>query len=288
MAEMTIKLVEGPDGMRVELDLVSDRDTLQHEHEIDHKALAASLLGMTLAELQALGIEVTRKTRQAEREQGPAPAAGQRGKLQTRGNPGGGVEAFQRDYAAALLRGYERYREASPAGGREALILSPAATAAARRDAATFYGNNESRIGRRPDIVAEAFADFRAALAEDPFDRLLKVGYSRSDVAALNHAAGEYPPVILRRDPRRPGLIDHEAGRRSAHGRDRSWAVEKDGANYAPVGSSTGKAFGAFLTRRGAEIAARQLEDELAYHAGKHPAARVDVSRHRGSRWASG
>ena len=54
---------------------------------------------------QALGIEVTRKTRQAEREQGPAPAAGQRGKLQTRGNPGGGVEAFQRDYAAALLRG---------------------------------------------------------------------------------------------------------------------------------------------------------------------------------------
>jgi hypothetical protein len=51
MAEMTIKLVEGPGGMRVELDLVSDRDTLQHEHEIDHKALAAGLLGMTLPKL---------------------------------------------------------------------------------------------------------------------------------------------------------------------------------------------------------------------------------------------
>lgn len=91
MAELTIRWIEGAEGPRLAIDLVSDRDVLPHEHEIDHRAMAAGLLGMTVAEVQALGIEVRRVTRgqqEAEPPRRDQSAERARERLPSRNNPG--------------------------------------------------------------------------------------------------------------------------------------------------------------------------------------------------------
>lgn len=60
MATLKISMVDTPAGPRITVDYESDRDALGHEHERDHRAAVAALLGVGLAELEALGITVER------------------------------------------------------------------------------------------------------------------------------------------------------------------------------------------------------------------------------------
>lgn len=88
MSVISLSMVETDGGIVVRIDLESDRDVLGHEHERDHRVLAAELLGVRLSDLDDLGIKVQRvgpSQRAAATSQQQAAA---RGKIGTVGNPG--------------------------------------------------------------------------------------------------------------------------------------------------------------------------------------------------------
>lgn len=76
MAKLTIRMVDTAAGPQVTVDYESEADALAHEHERDHRAAVAALLGLSPAELAALGISVERAaTTAAAGEPAAEPAA---------------------------------------------------------------------------------------------------------------------------------------------------------------------------------------------------------------------
>lgn len=61
MARFTIRLIDTATGPQVTVDYESEPDALGHEHEREHRAAVAQLLGMTEDEMDAAGIVVTRE-----------------------------------------------------------------------------------------------------------------------------------------------------------------------------------------------------------------------------------
>ena len=90
MGTLSVSLVDTANGPRVRIDLSSDSDVLSHEHEDDHRELAAKLLGVPLGALEGLGIDVIRTGSVASGDvAASAPSASsRRGQIGTKGNPG--------------------------------------------------------------------------------------------------------------------------------------------------------------------------------------------------------
>ena len=61
MARFTVRLIETAAGPQVTVDYESEPDALGHEHEREHRAAVAKLLGMTEAEMDAAGVVITRE-----------------------------------------------------------------------------------------------------------------------------------------------------------------------------------------------------------------------------------
>lgn len=60
MATLKIRMVDTADGPRITVDYESDPGALGHEHERDHREAVAALLGVGVAELEAMGVAIER------------------------------------------------------------------------------------------------------------------------------------------------------------------------------------------------------------------------------------
>jgi hypothetical protein len=73
MSIATLRILQGPAGPELHVDLVSAPDALGHEHEDDHRRLVRELTGLSPEELGAAKVVVTRVAKGAA---APAPAPG--------------------------------------------------------------------------------------------------------------------------------------------------------------------------------------------------------------------
>lgn len=115
MSIATLRILQGPAGPELHVDLVSAPDALGHEHEDDHRRLVRELTGLSPEELGAAKVVVTRVAKGAAAPapaQG-APAAPSRGAV--RSNPGGPTPQLGAEIARFLATGY--LPDPAPPGG---------------------------------------------------------------------------------------------------------------------------------------------------------------------------
>ena len=86
MGTITIRLVQASTGPEVHVDLKSPPDDLPHEHEANHRQAIKDVTGLSVEELEAMGVVI--RTNRAPAAPSPAPTAADpvRGRERLRGN----------------------------------------------------------------------------------------------------------------------------------------------------------------------------------------------------------
>jgi len=72
MAKIRVTLVQGDKGPEIHVGYESDSDATAREHELDHRAAVAKLMGMSVADLEDSGVPIVRAKTAAP---APSPSA---------------------------------------------------------------------------------------------------------------------------------------------------------------------------------------------------------------------